>query len=52
MMKKNKCGVEVMGDVEIKKNSLEIVRDKVKRNFLNPLILDGMESHVHEEESR
>lgn len=51
-MKKNKCGVEVMGDVEIKKNSLEIVRDKVKRNFLNPLILDGMESHVHEEESR
>lgn len=37
---------------ELYKSPLEIQRDKIKRNFLNPIKIDFMESYVHEEEAR
>ncbi len=42
----------MMGKTEIVKSPLEINRDKIKRNILNPIKTDCMESYVHEEESR
>lgn len=41
-----------MEKVEITKSPLEIARDKIKRNLLNTMQTDYMESYVHEEESR
>ena len=41
-----------MEKVEITKSPLEIARDKIKRNLLNTMQPDYMESYVHEEESR
>lgn len=41
-----------MSTVEITKNPLEINKDKIKRNLLNPMKIDFMESQVYEEESR
>lgn len=41
-----------MGRIEISKNPLEIASDKIKRNLLNPMKTDFMESHVYDEESR
>lgn len=41
-----------MGVIEINKSPLEINRDKIKRQLLNPMKSDCMESYVHEEESR
>lgn len=41
-----------MAEIKIEKSPLEINRDKIKRSLLNPLIVDSMESYVHEEESR
>ena len=41
-----------MSQVEIKKSPLEIARDEIKRNYLNVIKTDFMESHIHEEESR
>lgn len=41
-----------MKEVHIQKSPLEINRDKIKRNLLNPLKTDAMESYVYEEESR
>lgn len=44
--------MKFVGEVKIEKSYLEISRDKVKRNYLNPLISDAMESYVHTEEAR
>lgn len=41
-----------MSEVKIEKSPLEISRDKIKRNFLNPLLSDMIESYVHEEDAR
>lgn len=41
-----------MGEIKIEKSPLEINRDKIKRNYLNPLLGDMMESYVHKEEAR
>lgn len=41
-----------MKEVHIQKSPLEINRDKIKRNLLNPLKTDAMESYVYAEESR
>lgn len=41
-----------MDKIEVSKNPLEIASDKIKRNFLNPMKTDFMESHVYHEESR
>lgn len=41
-----------MSKVEVSKSPLEINRDKIKRNLLNPMKIDCMESHVHNEEAR
>lgn len=37
---------------EMTKSPLEIARDKIKRNLLNPMKTDYMESYVHDEEAR
>lgn len=37
---------------EVSKSPLEVSRDKIKRNFLNTMNTDCMETHVHQEESR
>lgn len=37
---------------EIKKSLLEVNRDKIKRNYLNSIKTDCMESYVHKEEAR
>lgn len=41
-----------MGTGNISKNQLEIDSDKLKRNYLNPIKTDFMESYLYEEESR
>lgn len=41
-----------MEKIEIQKSPLEVNRDKIKRNFLNPIKTDCMESYVHNEEAR
>lgn len=41
-----------MGKTMINKSPLEVSRDKIKRNLLNTIKSDFMESYVHEEESR
>lgn len=41
-----------MAEIKIEKSPLEINREKIKRNFLNPLRSDSMESYDHEEKPR
>ena len=41
-----------MEETTIKKSPLEENRDKINRAYLNPIILDSMESNIHQEESR
>lgn len=41
-----------MGEERISKNQLEIDSDKLRRNYLNPIKTNFMESYLHEEESR
>ncbi len=41
-----------MGEIQICKSPLEISRDKIKRDYLNPLKSDAMESYMHCEEAR
>lgn len=41
-----------MGKIEIEKSPLEINRDKIKRQFLNPLKTDFLEQPIHDEEQR
>lgn len=41
-----------MGNTEIIKSPLEINRDKIKRNILNPIKIDCMESQLYKEEAR
>lgn len=36
----------------IEKSPLEIASDKIKRNYLNPIKTNGMESYIYEEEAR
>lgn len=47
-----KNGGQPMSTITIEKNSLEIARDRIKRDFLNPLKTDFMGSQVHKEEAR
>ena len=37
---------------EVSKSPLEVSRDKIKRNLLNTMKTDCMETYVHKEESR
>lgn len=41
-----------MANIEISKSPLEVDRDKIKRNFLNAIKIDCMESYVHLEDAR
>lgn len=41
-----------MEKVEVSRSPLEINRDKIKRNLLNTMKTDCMESYVHDEEAR
>lgn len=41
-----------MSDTNISKSPLEIASDKLKRNYLNPIRTDFMESYIYKEEPR
>ena len=46
------CGGKDMADINISKSPLEVSSDKIKRNYLNPIKTDSMESYVHYEVPR
>ena len=51
-IKEKVLGRAIMAEINISKNPLEINADRIRRNYLNPIKMDFMESYLYEEESR